>query len=683
MSAPDLLSLPAMWRNPIAQGWCVFPVKARDKAPLGKWSQWQHEKPDPATVAQWARTPSNVGIVTGAISGLVVLDLDTYEAKRIAEERNGGPFQTVIAKTGKGEHVYFKHPGGVIGNRTELFPGADLRGDGGFVVGPGSTHKNGGQYEWINPPGLFELAQMPQWLIDALSQPAKGEPAKGEPIRHDSSGNDPYCIAALEGECEAIRKAPNGAQESTLNKAALKVGHYVGGGGLCHQTALQALLSAALAMPSYDSRNPWTRDLLARKIERALADGMAEPKAVPDRITPADFDSFDPVTGEIMDEKPAKPVKAFRFVQVGELQYRPPEYLVHKLIETETLGLIFGDPGCGKSFLAVDIALCVATGAPFHGQAVKQGPVFFLAGEGHNGLTRRFAAWGKARGVPITDAPLFVSNKPAQFLDGDSAREVAEAVNELAASYGKPALIVIDTLARNFGPGDENSTKEMGQFIAAIDDLKAQFPGCVALIIHHSGHADKQRARGAMALKGALDCEYRVGKHENTIKLFNTKMKDAPDPGVMAFTLEGVELDNGASSAVLVETEHNAGAKPLTKTQKLALDAFCEAAAESDQFDDEGQFLGLSLEPWREVFYKWHTGDTPAAKRQAFGRARKDLVELGRLTVENDIYRPTDFVETLDIGLRRKSVTSVTQRDNVTECHGAEGGESVTSVTHA
>lgn len=66
----------------------------------------------------------------------------------------------------------------------------------------------------------------------------------------------------------------------------------------------------------------------------------------------------------------------FQFIPVAELTYRAPEYIVSELIEADTLGLIFGDPGCGKSFLTVDIALSVATGTPFHERATKQGAVF-------------------------------------------------------------------------------------------------------------------------------------------------------------------------------------------------------------------------------------------------------------------------------------------------------------------
>jgi hypothetical protein len=327
-----------------------------------------------------------------------------------------------------------------------------------------------------------------------------------------------------------------------------------------------------------------------------------------------------------------RPASAFQFIAVGDLEYRPPEYLIDGLIETETLGLLFGDPGCGKSFLGADIGLSVATGTPFHGRKVKQGPVFLIAGEGHNGLARRFAAWAKDREVSITGAPLFMSNRPAQFLDRDSAREVAEAVHGLAAQHGPPALIEIDTLARNYGPGDENSTSDMSAFIAAIDDLKAQFPGCAVLIIHHSGHSDKQRARGAIALKAALDFEYRVEKSDGLVRLMSVKMKDAEPPAPLAFELKHIDLGNGASSAVLVQTDAPARQPRLTKAQRFGIATFLEAARQKNS-------IQLELSEWQAVYCRRNTADKMDSKLRAFRRVRKELVEADVLSVADNVYR--------------------------------------------
>ena len=335
------------------------------------------------------------------------------------------------------------------------------------------------------------------------------------------------------------------------------------------------------------------------------------------------------------------PVPAFKFTAVGDLEYRDPEFLVADLIETDGLGLIFGDPGSAKSFLAVDLALCVASGAAFHGKMVKQGPVLFIAGEGHNGLARRFAAWSKERGVSLKGLPLFKSERAAQFLDGASAQAVAEAADALAQTHGAPRLIVIDTLARNFGAGDENSTQDMNGFVVAIDDLKARYPGCVVLIVHHSGHAEKNRARGAMALKGALDFEYRVEKEGSAVQFINTKMKDAPEPPPMFFTLEGVDLGPNATSAVLQAQDAPERTVRHTPAQKLALATYQTAALAHGVWSG-GAFRGVHVDHWREAFYAKHTGDNYQAKKKSFQRVRSDLVEAGTMAVTDDVYLVKD-----------------------------------------
>ena len=357
---------------------------------------------------------------------------------------------------------------------------------------------------------------------------------------------------------------------------------------------------------------------------------------------PSDEGRFAPETAYAADFKTtAAPRPSFRFEAIGSLQYRAPEYLVEGLIETATLGLIFGEPGCGKTFVAVDIALSVASGTPFHGRSVKKGPVFFIAGEGHNGLIRRCAAWAKARDVSLQGLPMFKSERAAQFLDGASAATVAEAVDQLADMHGSPALIVVDTLARNFGAGDENNTKDMSEFVTAIDNLKARYPGCAVLIVHHSGHADRLRARGAIALKGALDVEFRIQRDEQTVTMINTKMKDAEPPADLCLTLERIELEYGVSSAVLSSGGGTQKKVKVPRPHRLALDTYRTAAVADGTWED-GAFRGVHLDAWRPHFYEKHTGENSAVKRQAFKRARDDLVEAGQMTVCNDVYLVRD-----------------------------------------
>lgn len=132
------------WLGLHHRGWSIFPLKPRSKEPVGPWKRFQTEHATAEEIAQWATTDCNVGIVTGAISGIVVLDLDSADA--IAEAEALGFIGTDTVQTSRGLHAYFAHPGGEVRNLAKFRPGMDLRGDGGYVVGPGSVHPDGSIY---------------------------------------------------------------------------------------------------------------------------------------------------------------------------------------------------------------------------------------------------------------------------------------------------------------------------------------------------------------------------------------------------------------------------------------------------------------------------------------------------------------------------------------------------------
>ncbi len=384
----------------------------------------------------------------------------------------------------------------------------------------------------------------------------------------------------------------------------------------------------------------WLEDVRQREQE---AEAQAEAKR--EKLKQAE-QHFDKVFAEPETKGAARPAApVFPLVPIGTLELTEPEFLIDGLIETETLSLIFGDPGCGKTFLALDLAACVASGRDFHGREVMQGPVIYMAGEGHNGIIRRFMAWAKENDIEDPGSlPFFKSERAANFLDGATMKVVADACDAIAGQHGEPRLIVVDTVARSFGIGDENSTQDMGQFICAVDDLKARYPGATILLVHHTGHGDKSRARGAMALKGALDAEYRVEKSSNIVTMTATKMKDAPEPPEIAFELSDVSLGvdkkgNPFGSAVLSETDAPAkGKKKLTPPQTLAIETYKIAALKHGKTDD-GAFFGIHLDHWRQEFIQRHHGDKPDSKRTAFNRARGDLTgKLGLMSVNHDLY---------------------------------------------
>lgn len=166
------------------------------------------------------------------------------------------------------------------------------------------------------------------------------------------------------------------------------------------------------------------------------------------------------------------------------------------------------------------------TGLAWLGREVTQGAVFYLAGEGHAGVSRRLKAWELHHGKSLANAPLFVSKTPAALMDAASAEAVTRAIEELCTAQGAPALIVIDTFARNMGEGDENSNADVGLFVNHLDQMKARL-GCCVLLVHHTGHLEAQRARGSSALPAAMDSIFRTDKKPNGPQLVHIKSKES------------------------------------------------------------------------------------------------------------------------------------------------------------
>jgi hypothetical protein len=321
--------------------------------------------------------------------------------------------------------------------------------------------------------------------------------------------------------------------------------------------------------------------------------------------------------------------QGLQLTRADQIEIRPPDWLLRGMLERDTFAQVFGDPGSGKSFLAIDWACRIATGTPWRGHAVQGGPVIYVAGEGQQGLGRRIRAWQEYSGVSLTEAPLYIA--PAVAIP-DAGR-----LAELTAAIGRqpepPVLIVLDTLARCFGGGDENSTQDMSRFVSACDGIRRRY-GCTVLVAHHTGHADKNRARGAIALKAALDAEYRLANNGNLL-LTATKMKDAETPSPLAMELVSVDLPG------IVDEYGN----PVTSAAVEVLDAETGAivskamAAKSGR---RGKWQKIGLEVARRLIVTgddgrasvkaWHAECEAAGMRQS---TRYDV--LAKLDTQGDV----------------------------------------------
>lgn len=338
------------------------------------------------------------------------------------------------------------------------------------------------------------------------------------------------------------------------------------------------------------------------------------------------------------------PRNMLRFRHVSELQVRAPDWLVRGILEADALGVIFGDSGTGKSFLSLDLACCIATGIPWHGHdVVTPGPVLYLAGEGQAGIARRLRAWQLHHGVTLDDAvPLYVSVVATALTDKKAQAMLRHEVDKFTASHGAPRLIVLDTLNRHFGDGDENSTQDMTTALRSCDVLR-QMTGATVLTPHHSGHGDKTRARGSSVLHTGIDVEYMLAANgENTIAFTAIKTKDGATPEPLAFRLQPVTLDvidsdgEAVTSAVMVSTAYQG---PLRKTtagngalQKRALAILCEMM---DHNRTNVVASGRAAECARVELTQWKEACRHAGiDRRRLPELEKSLVDAGLILIE-------------------------------------------------
>jgi len=216
------------------------------------------------------------------------------------------------------------------------------------------------------------------------------------------------------------------------------------------------------------------------------------------------------------------------FLMSGKLlaAHPEPEWLISSILPEDALCVLYGQRGSYKTFLALDWACCVASGLPWHGKPVRGGDVLYIIGEGSKkAFARRYEAWCKARGQ-MPDRVRFLP-EPLNVTDKDAMGHLIDAAT---LDSLQPRLIVLDTLARCFGDGDENNTKDMNRFIAGADALRAAFPDATVLIVHHEGKNAKRGSRGSTALEGAVSMVAHLSvSGSRFVTLRCTKQRDAEE----------------------------------------------------------------------------------------------------------------------------------------------------------
>jgi phage/plasmid primase-like uncharacterized protein/energy-coupling factor transporter ATP-binding protein EcfA2 len=257
------------------------------------------------------------------------------------------------------------------------------------------------------------------------------------------------------------------------------------------------------------------------------------------------------------------PTRENWLIQADEFSQQPApvRWLIKKWVQEDALIMIHGPSGSGKTFLVLDLCLRIAADHKnWCGYTVKNGPIVYLAGEGHHGLRGRIAAWKHKNGAKKLNA--WLSREGCDLNTAGGYTKTATAIRQLGA---RPKLIVVDTLHR-FLNGDENSAQDAKTMLDACSNLMREF-SCSVLLVHHTGVSDdaQHRARGSSAWRGALDIEINVTPAEKSnglIQVAQKKSKDSELENPLFFRLEKVQIPNWVDeenepvfSAVLTQSE--------------------------------------------------------------------------------------------------------------------------------
>lgn len=415
----------------LAQGFSVIPTIPEAKSPAISWGEFQKRKPTDDELKAWFASGKNYGIaiVTGEISGLAVVDFDDPEAYQKAQEQ--GIVTTPVVKTAKGYHAYYRYSDGVR-NSVKKIPGVDIRGEGGCIIAPPSKHPSGVEYTWEDGIhiGDIPLADLPTIYLSTKPEQA---PVKTSNI---------------------LAGATEGSRNDSLAKFA----------GLCasQNCSLDEALSSALI---WNERNqpPLSEDEVKRTVQSI-------------------YNTHARNHPELSNALPT--VKKGKEIMAMEISV---EWLIENLLPKESITILSGRGGIGKTWLSMQIGGAVSQGTPFMGLPTQMAEVYYIDFENSLPVVKDRLEKIQAGEVNFLHSGLGV---PPPKLDKPQWKNYF--------SVCRPgSLLIFDTL-RASQSMDENDSKEMASIMMKLKELRDR--GHTILLLHHTPKANDQMVKGSSAI---------------------------------------------------------------------------------------------------------------------------------------------------------------------------------------
>lgn len=528
-----------------ARGWPVFPCNPLTKAPLtGRDVDEQgREIPssgglkkattDPFQIRKWwGATPNAmIGIPTGEKTGFWVFDIDNGDGKTglqsLAEMGHdlSELMDTVAANTASGGyHCLFRFdPAQPIGNaRGALRKHLDVRGEGGYIIAAGSVRADGQRYAWLNPPDENEIADAPEWLLTTITAgnfPKISESSNldfNDAQRRDGREFDDLVKGIVSGDTY---------HENLVSLSARLVGSNM------HPGAAVSVLRGLMEAVPPERRDERWRDRY-NDISRTVA--TAEMKfgveRRPEPVTPAEQ---------------AHEALRFKILTIAELvNVKPPEWRIDGIFPTHGSSVLYGAYETFKTFIALDMTLCLATGRDWMGRATKPCSVLYIAGEGQVGLGIRAAGWLAAKGIDQAEAR-FQALPEAVALpnigDQDALLRAIDGMDD------HPDVIVFDTVTRMTGGGSLNDEKDAQGYVRGLDRVRSA-TGAHMFNIGHSGKDKERGILGSTVLPAAMETIICVERRDRALTLINAnpkgKQKDGPNFDDIKLQTEIVDFEH-------------------------------------------------------------------------------------------------------------------------------------------
>ncbi len=494
-------------------GWNVLPLKPKGKAPaLDKWEKYQRERVTVEELDQWETNywtqGANLAIITGEISGVVVIDVDSEQGfEELLKHWDG---ETLTVKTSKGRHFYFKHPsdGYALTNSVKFLLGVDFRGNGGYVVAPPSIHESGHEYTWEN--WGIPIADLPLALLNIIRE-------KGE--RKPPVSAEEWKIDIQEGE-----------RDEKVTRLAGKL--------------LQAAVPFDMALKQMkDFNNEHCKPPLEeRQVEKCVKSAARREASKPVSI-------WKPESEQAFITLPQREMA--RRYTLSETQWTVPGWLPQAGI-----GLCVAPPGNHKTWMLLNMALAVATGKPFlgHYPVMKTGNVLVIQQEDPFELLQERLAmmfnWEPATeqdgeftldcrnvkeflNMPIT----WLTTRDFHFQNDAAVVWLEGKIDEI-----KPELVIIDPLYS--AVSTEKYMAESVQKMLDCKRLRDEY-GCSFILAHHTTKSgEKSGARtdiwGSTFLNAFLEFAWRIikGNAENVQQVWrHSKFKGDEEKLELTFNI--------------------------------------------------------------------------------------------------------------------------------------------------